>query len=117
MFLPAMAAGVTDRLWEVSDIVALLEAIKPKPGKRRAVQEAGGRLMNTKQFDWHCDPIAWTTPVIATYRSTQNVRRFLRSQCGPKFRFDRPFMQWIKDGTAKTMGDVADEWLRRQISD
>ena len=23
---PAMAAGVTDRLWEVSDLVALLEA-------------------------------------------------------------------------------------------
>ena len=31
---PAMAAGVTDKLWEVSDIVALLEAIEPKPGKR-----------------------------------------------------------------------------------
>ena len=31
---PAMAAGVTDRLWEVSDIVSLLEAIEPKPGKR-----------------------------------------------------------------------------------
>lgn len=31
---PAMAAGVTDRLWEVSDIVALLEAAEPKPGKR-----------------------------------------------------------------------------------
>ena len=31
---PAMAAGVTDRLWEVSDIVALLEASEPKPGKR-----------------------------------------------------------------------------------
>ena len=31
---PAMAAGVTDRLWEMSDIVALLEAAEPKPGKR-----------------------------------------------------------------------------------
>ena len=29
-----MAAGVTDRLWEVSDIVTLLEATEPKPGKR-----------------------------------------------------------------------------------
>jgi len=25
-FTPAMAAGITDRLWEVSDLVALLEA-------------------------------------------------------------------------------------------
>lgn len=31
---PAMAAGVSDRLWEVSDIVALLEASEAKPGKR-----------------------------------------------------------------------------------
>ena len=27
---PAMAAGVTDRLWEVSDLVALLEAAESK---------------------------------------------------------------------------------------
>jgi hypothetical protein len=29
-----MAAGVTDKLWEVSDIVALWEAIEPKASKR-----------------------------------------------------------------------------------
>jgi IS1 family transposase len=31
---PAMAAGVSHRVWEVSDIVALLEAVEPKPGRR-----------------------------------------------------------------------------------
>lgn len=31
---PAMEAGVTDRLWEVSDIVRLVEAAAPKPGPR-----------------------------------------------------------------------------------
>lgn len=31
---PAMAAGVTGRLWEIGDIVALLEAAEPKPGPR-----------------------------------------------------------------------------------
>ena len=40
---PAMAAGVTDRLWEISDIVALVEAADEKPGKRGAykVRSAG----------------------------------------------------------------------------
>ena len=31
---PAMAAGVTGKLWEIGDIVALVEAADPKPGKR-----------------------------------------------------------------------------------
>jgi hypothetical protein len=31
---PAMAAGVSDRLWHIGDIVTLLEAAEPKPKKR-----------------------------------------------------------------------------------
>jgi IS1 family transposase len=31
---PAMAAGVTDRLWEMSDLVAIVEAAEAQPGKR-----------------------------------------------------------------------------------
>lgn len=65
-------------------------------------------------FDWHCDRITRATPVTRTYRNTQNVRRFLRAQCGDDFKFDRRFMAWIKNGKAKTMGDVAEEWLRRR---
>ncbi len=31
---PAMAAGVSDRLWEIGDIVKLVEDAEPKPSKR-----------------------------------------------------------------------------------
>ncbi|WP_421858046.1 DUF6434 domain-containing protein [Oricola sp.] len=65
------------------------------------------------KFDWHSDPIDRATPVADNYKSTQNVRRFLKSQCGEHFKFDRQFMAWIRSGKAITMGDVADEWTRR----
>lgn len=65
-------------------------------------------------FDWHSGLITRTTLVDKTYRNTQNVRRFLALECGSEFRFDRDFMAWIRNGIPKTMGDVADEWLRRR---
>jgi hypothetical protein len=68
------------------------------------------------QFDWHSNPITEDTPVTKSYKSTQNVRRYLTAQCGPDFKFDVPFMAWIKDGTPKTMGDVAREWTRRKAA-
>ncbi|MDY0872941.1 DUF6434 domain-containing protein [Dongia rigui] len=68
----------------------------------------------TGDFDWHSAKITRATPVTPSYRNTQNVRRFLVAQCGADFKFDRPFMAWIKDGRPKTMGDVADEWKRRR---
>lgn len=66
------------------------------------------------KFDWHSDLVTTKTRVTGAYRNTQNVRRFLQGVCGPDFRFDREFMAWIKDGKSKTMGDVAQEWIRRQ---
>lgn len=67
-----------------------------------------------KSFDWHADAITTATSVNDDYKNTQNVRRFMRAQCGEEFRCDRSFMQWIKDGDSKTMGDVAEEWKRRR---
>lgn len=67
-----------------------------------------------KPFDWHADLISRATSITKSYRNTQNVRRFFLRECGGTFRFDRLFMAWLKDGAEKTMGDAADEWLRRQ---
>ena len=38
---PAMAAGVTDRLWEMKDIVALIDANDPAPKKRGPYKKRG----------------------------------------------------------------------------
>ena len=65
-------------------------------------------------FDWHGGPITRDTVIDEGYKNTKNVRRFLTQACGPDFKFDRDFMAWIRNGAAKNMGDVADEWRRRQ---
>lgn len=67
-----------------------------------------------KDFDWHSDAITRETPITTSYRNTQNVRRFFRSQCGPHFKLDREFMARLKDGTIKTMGEAVEEWQRRE---
>jgi hypothetical protein len=37
---PAMAAGVSDRLWSMEDIADLIETRQPKPGKRGSYKKA-----------------------------------------------------------------------------
>ncbi len=64
--------------------------------------------------DWHGSVITRATLVDPRYKNTQNVRRFLVLACGADFKFDRQFIAWIRDGASKSMGDVVDEWLRRQ---
>ena len=36
---PAMAAGVTDRLWDIEDIVQLVDKAAPRPGPRGHYKE------------------------------------------------------------------------------
>jgi len=54
------------------------------------------------KFDWHAGTILRTTEIDGDCKNTQNVRRFLITQCGMDFKFYRGLM-------AKIMGDVADE--------
>jgi Domain of unknown function (DUF6434) len=67
-------------------------------------------------FDWHSSEITRQTPLTKSYRNTQNVRRFFKAECGDDFKFDRAFMAWLKTAVGRTMGDAADEWLRRQAA-
>lgn len=67
-----------------------------------------------EKFDWHSGEITSSTRIDNSYRNTQNVRRFFKSECGVDFKFDRSFMLWIRGNIGKTMGDAVSEWLHRQ---
>jgi hypothetical protein len=67
-------------------------------------------------FDWHKDKITRDTRITASYKNTQNVRRFFTSECGDGFKFDRSFMAWLKAESGLTMADAVEEWNRRQVS-
>ena len=60
----------------------------------------------TEKRDWHSDPIASETVIDAGYRNTRNVRRFFKAEAGDHFKFDRPFMAWMKSHAGSTMGDA-----------
>lgn len=64
-------------------------------------------------IDWHSSVLTRATVVDKDYKNTQNVRRFMIEACGPRFRFDREFMAWIRNDVPKNLGDVVDEWKRR----
>ncbi|NVD73495.1 hypothetical protein D0T25_11055 [Duganella sp. BJB488] len=66
------------------------------------------------KFDWHGGLISPSTEIDSGYRNTQNVRRFLSGECGPEFKFDRDLMAWMRNGGAKNMADVVEEWKRRR---
>jgi hypothetical protein len=67
-------------------------------------------------FDWHSGDITRATPITKTFRKTQKVRRFFKTECGDGFRFDVSFIDWLKAAVGRTMGEAVDEWRRRQTA-
>jgi hypothetical protein len=65
-------------------------------------------------FNWHSEPLSLETPITASYKMTQNVRRFMRIHCGDDFKFDRDFIAWVNSGAPKVMADIVAEWKRRK---
>lgn len=68
-----------------------------------------------ENFNWHTDDISSDTIITQSYKNTQNVRRYFKNKCGEHFKFNREFMQWMKeDATGLTMGDATQEWLNKE---
>lgn len=56
-------------------------------------------------------PLTPETLIPAGYRNTEAVRAWFRSVLGEGFRFNVPFMTWMKENAGrKTFGEAADAW-------
>lgn len=67
------------------------------------------------KIDWHSAPLTPQTRITKEYRNTQNVRRFFKAQLGDDFKFNRPFMAWMKAAEGKTL-DQAVQAFRDRFS-
>jgi hypothetical protein len=43
---PAMAAGLTDRLWDIEDLVAMVDVDEPAPKKRGPYKKRSAEISN-----------------------------------------------------------------------
>lgn len=93
--------------FEIIDRIADHLDGKTTPPKRREVPTP-----KRSGFDWHGGTISSATLITASYRNTQNVRRFFIAEIGKHFSFNIAFMAWMKANVGKTMGDAAEEWKR-----
>lgn len=65
--------------------------------------------MTTKplsKFDWHSAELTPETVITDSYRNSQNVRRFFKSQLGDGFKFNIPFMAWMKENVGATLAEA-----------
>ena len=45
----------------------------------------------------------------------EKLRTFFKAQIGEHFKFNVPFMNWMKDNAGKTYGDAISEWYKIEI--
>ncbi len=70
----------------------------------------------TSTFDWHADPLTPSTKITDSYKNTQNVRRFMKSQIGESFHFSVPLMQWVKENEGKSLKDLVAYYNSLQVA-
>jgi len=64
------------------------------------------------KFDWNNAEINLDTEITDNYKSSENVRMFMKREIGSHFHFNTAFMEWTKQNIGKTMREAIAEWKR-----
>ncbi|RYX82909.1 cytoplasmic protein [bacterium] len=77
---------------------------------QKTIQAKNETPKTASTFDWSTSVLSLDTVLTDNYKSTENVRAFLKSQIGNHFRFTIDFMKWAEQNTGKTLGDAITKW-------
>ncbi len=67
-------------------------------------------IKSTSSFDWKNEKLSMDTKITDNYKNTENVRAFFKECVDPRFKFNVPFMNWMKSNSGKTLAEAAEEW-------
>ncbi|MEO0945731.1 MAG: DUF6434 domain-containing protein [Pseudomonadota bacterium] len=62
----------------------------------------------SSDFDWHAAPLDDATVITDSYKNSQNVRRYFKFRLGDSFKFNTPFMEWMRSNAGKTLADACE---------
>ncbi|MEO0497889.1 MAG: DUF6434 domain-containing protein [Pseudomonadota bacterium] len=79
-------------------------------GERQAAGAGKANPKSKSSFDWHSEPLTPETIITDSYKNSQNVRRFFRSQIGDGFKFNIEFMAWMRTNIGQTLADACVEY-------
>ena len=64
----------------------------------------------TANFDWNTELLTPQTVITDNYKNTQNVRQFFEGQIGKSFKFNVPFMNWLKSNIGQSLQEAVQAW-------
>lgn len=68
------------------------------------------RQIITSKFDWNVSELDSGTLITDNYKCTEHVRGFFKQAIGDHFKFNVPFLKWLKANAGKTLGEAVEEW-------
>jgi hypothetical protein len=103
---PAMAAGISDRLWSIEDIVVLIDAKEPKAIKRGPYKNKNDPIAATFKAVRYEKMFGWFVRV--TWSNGISMDILDKRKKGPSFVTEGEALIWIET--------QSEDWLVRRIS-
>lgn len=69
-----------------------------------------GKEKSISKFNWNSTKLDLNTLITDNFSCTENVRSFFKQTIGENFKFNVPFLKWLKSNNRKTLEEAIEKW-------